>query len=235
MKKIAYTIFVLLIIFSFSSISFAQEKQYDTLGVYVGLVGGYVFPSNMGTTIAIAGGPTFNGDTTLNNGYLYGAKVGWLTPFTKRIMVIEFEYNHVTNRMDKLKNSGIESSDVDMSGNVNMDVFMLNLLARYPQGRFHPYIGAGAGYALVKVDDSAASVGGSLIPGGYTGGSAGVFAYQGMIGMDFDITKNIIMGLSYKYLATSKFNYDNSFNYMPATTSMNYGAHNILLSVSYLF
>lgn len=238
MKKFVYSVFVLLIVFSFSSIAQAQEKQYDSLGIYVGLIGGYPIPSNMGTSYTVSGVQTVTADTALNDGYLYGAKVGWLTPFTKRIMAVEFEYNRISNSMNKLENISTYPLpvNIDMTGNVKMDMFMVNLMARYPQGKFHPYIGAGAGYALVKVDDSTIY----LIPlggmtGVITGGSTGVFAYQVMAGIDYDITKNIIIGLSYKYMATPSFNFNNTVQGTPATTSMSYGAHNILLSLSYLF
>ncbi len=120
-----------------------------------------------------------------------------------------------------------------------MNLFMLNVLARYPNGIFHPYIGAGAGYAMIDVDDQTISVGGNPISI-IGGGSQGVFAYQLMAGFDVDVTKNIIVSVAYKYIAPQKISYDSNISIdgspaEPVTQDMNFTFQAITLGISYLF
>ena len=116
---------------------------------------------------------------------------------------------------------------------------MFNLIARYPVGRFHPYIGSGIGCAIAKMTDTKISV--AFIPGPAAmigGGSDTVFAYQVMAGLDFDITKNIIAGISYKYLVLDTISFGNNVVELwngPGDVKLNYKSHNFILSLSYMF
>jgi opacity protein-like surface antigen len=243
MKKFTYIVSFLLILLFFS-VSFvqAQDKTADTKGIYVGLIGGYVIPSSYGGAIldASTGANLYtNYDPVLKNGYLYGAKVGWLTPFTKRILALELEYNHITNDFDKAKNADTVRGDYDLNSTINIDLIMINLIARYPNGRFHPYVGAGAGYAYANINDIVESYP-AYETRQMSGGSKSVFAYQGMTGIDVDITKNIIVGLAYKYIALQKISYNSNLyssvdGYSATIAETNYRSHNITLSLSYMF
>jgi opacity protein-like surface antigen len=238
MKIIIYIISALSMLLSFSSVALAQDKQAETLGIYVGPIYGYVIPTikngaiidpTTGTSIFPDYGPS------LKDGYMFGAKIGWLTPFTKRIMAVEFEYNRIVNDFDKANNILAPGLIADLQSRIQLDLFMLNILARYPNGRFHPYIGGGAGYALVKIDPIAVTYQGAPVIN-FGGGSTGVFTYQAMAGIDIDITKNIVLGLGYKYLVPQKIKYDsNILGVVPVTAEMDYSSHNITLSVCYLF
>ena len=226
MKKLFYTAFIFLMLVSFSS--FAQA-QSDTKGIYVGLIGGYVMPNDMTGRINVPSSPmSVKYDLDLKDGYLVGAKVGWLTPFSNRALAVEFEYNHLENKIDSWDYMVF---DLDMDGKVKIDLFMFNLIARYPTGRFHPYIGSGIGCAYANISDT------NSILGSISGGSDVVFAYQLMAGLDFDITKNIIAGISYKYLAPNTISFDNDAPDLwgPGTAELNYKAHNFVLSLSYMF
>lgn len=236
MKKVASIVCALLVLLVFSSSVMAE----DTKGIYVGLVGGYVIPTGISGIIKPIDGTYRNEyDPSLKNGYLYGAKVGWLTPFTNRIMSLELEYNHITNEFDKAKrfiSPPMPDADLGLNSKINIDLIMFNMIARYPEGRFHPYIGAGAGYAYAKINDTVVSFQG--VPfWTYAGGSKGVFAYQGIVGMDIDITKNIIVGLAYKYIGLEKITYDTVVlaGPQPSIAELNYRSHNITLSLSYMF
>ncbi|MGD0021846.1 MAG: hypothetical protein ABSC54_06030 [Smithellaceae bacterium] len=96
---------------------------------------------------------------------------------------------------------------------------------------------AGAGYAMIDVDDQTVSVGGVpfFIIGG---GSQGVFAYQLMAGIDADLTKNIIVNVAYKYIAPQKVSYDTTFENSPPGflgQDVTFKFQAITLGVSYLF
>jgi opacity protein-like surface antigen len=230
MKKYFYFVFVVLMVLSFSTIAQAEEKKYDTVGVYIGISGGYSLPMEMIGKYEIDGVDAGNIKYGFKSGgYLYGAKVGWLTPFTKRIMAMEFEYNHVTNNINKVKDA---VSEVDADSKVQLDTFMFNFLARYPEGRFHPYVGVGVGYAYVKIDDIVVA-GGGVIPGT----SKGVFAAQFLTGIDINITKNFILGARYNYLMPAEVPVDDYINLGGQTVSakMLYSSHNFSLNACFLF
>jgi opacity protein-like surface antigen len=238
MKKAMWMVFILLAVLTFSSAALAQDKRTDSLGIYIGPVYGFVIPTSIsGAVIDPTDGtsifPEYN--PSMKNGYMFGGKIGWLTPFTKRILAVEFEYNRIVNDFDKASNLLAPGVDADLQSRIQLDLFMLNLLVRYPNGRIHPYIGGGAGYALVKIDPIAVTYLGAPVIN-FDSGSTGVFAYQAMAGIDFDITKNLVLGLGYKYLAPQKIKYDTKiFGEFPVNAELDYRAHIITLSACYLF
>ena len=238
MKKIIFVICTLAVFLVFSSNVLAE----DTKGVYAGIVGGFSIPSNIGGTLNNAAGTYPPYDPSLKNGYLLGAKVGWLTPFTDKILALELEYNHIKNDFDKAKRFILmPPAELDLYSAINIDLFMFNAIARYPQGKFHPYLGLGLGLAYVKTDDTVVSHAGEPI-WTYDGGSDGVFAYQIMTGIDVDITKNIILGLTYKYIGMQEISFGSNIRVVSdpsiveqVNASMDYHSHNIIFSICYLF
>jgi opacity protein-like surface antigen len=144
----------------------------------------------------------YHADTTLKNGYLAGVKAGWLTPFTKRIMAMELEYNYIFGTdFDNGKNVNLMGKGfVTLDGTIKIHAILSNLKARYPEGRVHPYVGFGVGYSYFQVGDmTARGAGGSVI---LPGESQGAFCWQLLAGLDFDITPNFGVGIGYKYFAT---------------------------------
>lgn len=165
----------------------------EPLGVYVGLTGGYVIPQTL--TISDPDDSANYLDLTLKNGYLLGIKTGWNTPFTRRIMAMEVEYNYFNNNLDNSTSVYGETYD----GNMSVHAILFNLKARYPQGKFHPYIGGGLGYAYMSVGDITER---GSNPQLIKGDSGSAFCWQFLAGVDFDITPNIGIGIGYKYFAT---------------------------------
>lgn len=240
MKRIVYAMFIALMLFPL--VSFAQT-QAETKGIYIGLIGGYVLAQDIDTEITNLANPLdrANFDVSLKDGYLFGAKVGWLTPFTNRILAIEFEYNYLASDFEGMSISTPPvPGEYDADGKIQLNLFMTNVLGRYPYGRFHPFAGIGAGYAHISLDNSLYS--NNPYSSGYyrsEEGNAGAFAYQFMAGLDIDITKNIILGFSYKYLGTTEFSYegywDNTGTLFAVEKDMKYSSHNFILSVCYMF
>ncbi len=148
------------------------------------------------------------------------------------------EYNYLHNNFDTAKSLLSPGLTSDLEGKVNTHLFMLNLLARFPLGIFHPYVGAGAGYAMVDVDDHGVFMSGSNV---FTlgGGSQNVFAYQLMAGFDVDVTKNIIVNVAYKYIEPQKISYDSNLNGAAPPgiyqEDMKFKFQVITMGVSYLF
>jgi opacity protein-like surface antigen len=219
----------------------AEGKSSDT-GFYVAIVGGVSMPMDMKTTIT-AGSPMngwLSGDVSLKTGWIAGTKLGYLTPATNRILAVELEYNHIVNDSDTGKTYTFEGVSFHLDSNIKIDALMLNLMGRYPEGRFHPYIGAGAGYANVAIDDVRGSSG--AYTANNSSGSKGVFAYQFLVGIDFDIASNWFVGLGYKYFAASKASYDVTITSplfpgvsVPGSVDAEYKSNIITFSVGYLF
>ena len=241
MKKRLIVCMSLLVLLSFSFNAMAAD---DTLGVYVAATGGVAIPNDAPTTFAdnVPGVGSTKQDIGLNAGWLAGARVGWQTPFTKRWLAMEVEYNHIENKFDTSKIYTINSTSLTADGKAKLDLVMLNLLARYPEGRFHPYIGGGGGYANVQLNDITSSFTGSNGALQTASGSKGVFAYQILAGIDFDITKNFFVGVGYKYIAASKAQFDTTITTPlasglshPGSIETEYKSHNIVLTLGYLF
>ena len=219
-----------------SSVAFAQGGAG---GIYVGVLGGMAIPPSMTMSVTdLTNSENERGDISMKRGWLGGAKVGYLTPFTNRILAAELEYNHLESNFDTKKQ--YEGGTLD--GRIKMDLVMVNLIGRYPSGRFHPYAGVGGGYANVKLNDMSGwdSSTATKEPT-IQGGSQAVFAYQILAGLDFDITKNWILGLGYKYLVTSPVSYNtiatsaNGAQSVSAAIDTKFTSHNITLSIGYLF
>ncbi len=241
MKKFGIGLLSFLLMLSFSFNALAEEKPSNT-GFYVAVLGGVSFPMNMSTTFTDnedAPATISNQDVSLKTGWLAGAKVGYLTPFTKRFLAVEFEYNRIANDFDTGKVYNVAGTSLTLDGSVKIDAFMLNLVGRYPEGRFHPYIGAGAGYANVQIDSMQSSPAGAFFN---SDGSKTVFAYQLLAGVDFDITRNWFVGLGYKYFAANKVSYKvitvsptDPGEGHPGSVDAEYKSSIITLSVGYLF
>jgi opacity protein-like surface antigen len=194
---------MLMVFLSVSSVFAADENT----GFYVGVSGGYVIPQTL--TISDPDDSSNKFDTTLNNGYFVGVKSGWNTPFTKRIMALEMEYNYIRHNFDNSKY--IPEIDGTIDGTIGVHALLFNVKARYPEGRIHPYAGAGLGWSIVQLGDL--TIGGPD-PGVQKGDIGNGFCWQLLVGVDFDITPNVAVGIGYKYLAAnttigSKNNGDN--------------------------
>jgi len=233
MKRFGVIFVSLLTVFVFASNVSAQD---ETRGLYVGLLGGFSFPPSLSTTLTDqSDGENDKLDIGMKTGWLAGAKVGYLTPFTNRILAAELEYNHLESNFDS---KPIECGTLD--GGIKADVLMVNLIGRYPGGRFHPYVGVGGGYANVKVNDISGWAQNAKIMT-IQGGSQGVFAYQFLAGVDFDITRNWMVGLGYKYLASSSMSFNTTASAadgsasIPVNVDTTYKSHNLVLTVGYNF
>ena len=191
MKKRFFSCVVVfsLMLFLAAGSAFAAEP----MGVYVGITGGYVIPQTL--TISDPDNSSNYTDLSLNNGYLLGIKTGWNTPFTRRIMAMEIEYNYFNNNLDNSKVVYGETYD----GNMSVHAVLFNLKARYPEGKFHPYIGGGMGYAYMSVGDITER---GSNPQLIKGDSGSAFCWQFLTGLDFDITPNFGIGIGYKYFVT---------------------------------
>ena len=90
-----------------------------------------------------------------------------------------------------------------------LDVFMVNAAARQPEGKFHPYIGAGIGFARSEADISAAlSVNGVVVAAAADSDDDAGLAYQGFVGLDYDVTDQISLGVNFSYVRVDSTLFD---------------------------
>lgn len=168
MRKIL-VITTILLCFVFASVCSAQEgwKAASPKG-YLGIFGGYAMPQDLETDNLP--------DLSLDNTWVAGAKIGG---FFARPLALEIEYYHI-GEMDFDNRLFAES--------ISADSIFLNLILRYPETRFHPFIGAGAGWTWVKLDNA--------LPGL---DDDNTWAVQGLAGVDIDISSNTSLTVQYRY------------------------------------
>ncbi len=206
MKKII--ILSALILLAGSPAAFAQNPE---LGIYVGILGGWVNTPD----ISASGQP----DIAVKNGYMVGAKVGYIPPVFQKWFAIEVEYNYIRADLD--------TGPVHTDGKIKDDAVMLNAYVRYPETFFHPYIGAGAGWSWFKLEQYTRNVGGARTVVGDATDNA--FCWQLLAGIDFDLTKNFSAGVGYKYYRT-KPNLGG-----PVNLDLDYRAHMVDFGLKYTF
>lgn len=202
-------LFVLLVLASTPAASAAEAGPF-----YVGVLGGYVMPQD----IKIEDG--ISEDINMENSWMVGTKFGYIIP-TAKWLAPEIEYNYLAQQ-------DIDIAGVD--GDFRAHNVMGNLLLRYPEGTFHPYIGFGIGWSWGKIKASGTVVvddGDDSI--GSIDESDNAFAWQLMAGVNFEITPNMSVDIGYKY-----FQCKYTFGDDPSTdaTSRN---HMIIMGINFHF
>lgn len=205
MKKIANCIFIFTLVTLFAVCPFKSASAQ--VGGYVGVWGGYTISPDASSN----DWNYYNSDLYLDvkETPVLGVKVGYTPPLLK-YLAFEFEYSYLNPDI---------TDYVDVDGNVKFNNFMFNAIAKYPQGRFHPYVGAGIGFSYTDVSINA----NRWISGeDYTS-----FAWQLLTGVEIDIANNLAVDIGYHYFATElDFEYDTKVDF---TTSM------ITLGLKFLF
>jgi len=209
MKKLILFIIVGLFVFS-ASTAISQELAANSRPEWsVGIQGGWVIPNKYGLSDTVQ--PTFPAvDMNATNSLLIGAKAGWTPNFAKQYFTTQLEYFHVFG--PNADNQAIFSDGADslsLKFNATIDAIFLNFILRYPEGKWHPFIGIGPGWAWVKLSDIQTTVTGvGRIDPGKVADRASQFAWQVLVGLEYDITRNWSTDLSYRYYALGKASYD---------------------------
>ncbi len=118
------------------------------------------------------------------------------------------------------------------TGHVWAESLMVNAIYDFlPDRALSPYIGVGAGAAHVNYSD----VGGSS--GALINDSDNVFAYQGIVGLRYNISSQWTADIDYRYFATANPDFNTNGNTVPATNSVRgqYRSNNFLVGLTYHF
>ena len=191
----------------------AQAQMQPNPGIYIGGEGGLNWMFN--TTANV---PGFGGAANIYPamGWAAGGMVGY--DFVGPRVELEgiFRQNQAT-----LQAAPVGFQQFTAGANINQTAIMANLLYDFRFGSpIVPYIGAGAGIAFVN----ASALGGST--------SSTQFAYQGIIGVGYEIDSNWRFNIDGRYFGTTNPTINN-----PVIGGVTYNNNNISLmaSLSYKF
>lgn len=196
-SSIVVSIFALALVVSFTPVAKAAEAG----PFYVGVFGGYVMPDDLE-----------NGrDISLDESYALGVKAGYIIPATKKWLAVELEYAYLGEQ---------DLDEFGADGEFSANNLMLNAILRYPEGRIHPYAGAGIGWSFAEFKASGPGI-------ARVDDDDSAFAWQLMAGVNFEITPSWSADLSYRYMQA-----EYEFSGSDDKTSRN---HMVLIGVNYHF
>jgi outer membrane protein OmpA-like peptidoglycan-associated protein len=196
----------------------AQTLQYP--GFYIGAEGGLNWLLNTSSTSNVfAGGlaGSFNSNLTNNLGWTAGGMIGY-----------DFIGPRVELESRFIQNNGtlsVPGANISAGSTVNQVPIMANVYYDFMAGgQIVPYIGAGAGIAFSN-----------LSVNGNTSSNGAQFAYQGMIGVGWNIDSNFRLNLEGRYFGTTQPNYN--FNVGGANVNGSFTNNNFsaMLSLQYKF
>lgn len=185
---------------------------------------GFYLGGNAG--VGIAGDASFDDGTNTNSvetnpGFAFLFLGGYQFDSNWRA---ELEFGGRFNEVDSISGSGSTSP---FDGNTRVFSVMADAIYGIPTGtRFTPYIGAGLGVAFYNANGIATTLGTEVDD------NDTVLAYQGIAGVEYDLTSNLKAALDYRYFRTTE----------PQLTSValsdvdaEYENHTITLGLRYLF
>ena len=208
MKKIFGSAVVLFLSIFLSLAPINSSVAAETGPFYVGVFGGYTFGSDMELKGNYNSEYNYSADLDVKETWVVGAKFGYTMPFAK-FLAVEFEYLYLSPDIDRtvLSSSGSDYRAID--GDVNVHNFMFNFIAKYPEGRIHPFLGAGVGFSNVDVSATVTTRKSGITSTYSMSDNKTAFAGQLLAGVNFEINKNLSVDLTYRYfMTTSDDDYD---------------------------
>ncbi len=194
MKKLTsyFFIFSLVAVFAFIPSKSASAQT----GLYAEAWGGYTFSPDA----TWEAGP-YSFDLDIQETWAAGIKFGYTFPQAKYFSV-EFEYFYWGPDVDRTVLAQAGGDFVAVEGDATIHSFMVNAIAKYPEGRVHPYLGVGIGFSYVDANfTETASIGG--VTATLTGSEDDTaFAWQILAGVEIDIAKNWSADIGYRYFNT---------------------------------
>lgn len=183
----------------------------ETGSFYMGVLGGYSFGSKMelkGDYYSDYYYSEYNrsADLDIQDTWVAGAKLGFTMPFA-RFLALEFEYLYFSPEVDRtvLFSSGSDSRAIE--GDADLHNFMFNFIVKYPQGRVHPFLGAGLGVSYVDVSATTTSRRSGITSTYSMGDDQAAFAWQLLAGINFEINKHLSVDITYRYFTTTSDDY----------------------------
>ena len=120
-----------------------------------------------------------------------------------------------------------------LTGDVKLNNFMFNAIAKYPLGRFHPYVGAGIGCSYSDMSATATQSG--VINSASVGEDYTSFTWQLLTGVEIDIINNLSVDIGYRYFASEIEFGNNTEIDFENSTKINFTTSMITLGLKFLF
>jgi outer membrane protein OmpA-like peptidoglycan-associated protein len=196
----------------------ANAQSLQPGGFYIGAEGGVNWLLNTSTNVTVSG-PGFlgNGNASISSstGWTAGGMIGYDFIGPR----VELEARFIQNAVTVTFPSGATAG-----GNFNQVPIMANLLYDFNAGGvIVPYIGAGLGVAFQNLQGGGFSSSGSSVQ----------FAYQGIIGVGWNIDQTFRLNLEGRYFGSTQPNYN--FSAFNSTASGNFSNNNISVMASLQF
>ncbi len=166
-------------------------------GIYVGVHTGANFKHELHGDVS---GPGGSQPFSLSShpGFMVGGTLGYRWTMGLRVEG-EVTYRRVAN-----DDVSIGAGSGDINGNQDSIAFMLNGLYDFKLAdRWRPYLGVGIGLSVNGL--TVTSLGTPKFD--FVNDSSTAFAYQGIAGIDYSLTKNLSLGLQYKVFGTTGVDY----------------------------
>ena len=131
-------------------------------------------------------------------GFVGGVKVGYVfgTGSVRPAIEGDFYYNGVEADVDATVNG--HDTDFNAKAKIHSGAFLGNLLFRFGQDRFQPYLGGGVGGYYAESDDAEVTIAGRTRNFGSASNSG--FAWQLIGGVDYYWNERMSTFLEYKFL-----------------------------------
>jgi opacity protein-like surface antigen len=231
MKKVIIGLFVIILL-PITGLT-QGSKQF-----YAGITGGFVMPRNLYETwVNSKKSQTADLIHLMNNGFLAGIKIGYTPRQLGKILALELEYNYEKANVDRITTGGFVAdtntipafSKEAEDSYASFNSIFLNIIARYPKGIAHPWIGIGPGLSFSTISFNEPTL---IGPFGFVEKSeATSFSYQLSFGSDFEITPSLSLGAGYKYFsAKPKMTWANG-----TYSDYKYSSHNFFIDLKFHF
>mgnify|MGYP000912757392 FL=1 len=187
MKKLAVPIAIVMFVVAFSLSSFGIASA--DYGAYVGVFGGYTLSPDSSWKNDNTGAEF---DADVQEAWAVGMKFGYIPPQIKCV-AFELEYFYSNPDIDR---TIVGASSFE--GDIKFHSVLYNVMVRYPEGQFHPYLGGGIGFSYADASIHATSPAGSASTSENDTG----FAWQILAGIDVDLANNWSADIGYRYFRT---------------------------------
>jgi opacity protein-like surface antigen len=228
MKKLDNAFFIF--VFTIAVFLFPFNTTSAQVGGYIGVFGGYTLSPDASQWYDDYNYYyNDNYDVDVEETWIFGFKLGY-TPPPIKFFSFEFEYSYSNPDLDRtvLRSAGMGYDRIE--GDVKFSNFMFNAIAKYPEGKIHPYVGGGLGFSYVDVSVSTTSTGRSA------SNDDTVFAWQILLGAEIDLTNNLAMDIGYRYFATeSESDYDHYYYHDYYNTHLDYETSIVTFGLKYRF
>ena len=214
LRRCSMLILVAVVFLCMLGLSHAAEADK---GLYASLGVGYSMPNKQSDPAGES--------VEFSNGMVAKGAFGYFYKVAYAIYVrAELELSYRKYSADKVTGA------VSLDGNASYLTGMVNGIVDFKNGtKFTPYVGIGIGESRVSWDNVRASSGAAS----YVDDSKVVFAYQGMIGVAYDLTNAVKIDLEYRYFQTYRPKFTDSTGQEGSIHGNT--NHSILIGARYLF